>query len=209
MKLESKLEYDLGRIVDAISSVEGVLAMIFFGSRARGDYDEHSDYDFLVIFRDDKTMWRNRRELYKRVGGLGLFTQILTRSLREFKEIEPTFLENVLKEGRLLYVRFPFEIPAFFQELAPTAIISYNLKNLSHQDKMRLTYRLFGRKVGTRNYKGIIYELGGMRLGYGSVAIPEEKLKKVTDLLNLFNVKYRVIKVLVPTGQTKIAPYIK
>jgi len=86
MKLVGKLESDLDRLVEAISNVEGVLAIILFGSRARGDYDEYSDYDLLVVFQNDEVMWENRRKLYEKVEKLGLFTQVLTRSLEELAE---------------------------------------------------------------------------------------------------------------------------
>ncbi|MEM3088597.1 MAG: nucleotidyltransferase domain-containing protein [Candidatus Bathyarchaeia archaeon] len=109
MKLKSESESDLDKLVDAISRVEGVLAIILFGSRARGNYDESSDYDILVIFKDDETMWKNRKKIYENVGPLRLFTQILTRSIRELREeSDPTFLRSVMKHGKLLYGRYPF-----------------------------------------------------------------------------------------------------
>ena len=83
MNLKKKLELDLDRIVNALTSVDGVIAIILFGSRTMGEYNEYSDYDLLVIFKDDEVMWRNRRKLYENIGRLGLFTQVLTRSLRE------------------------------------------------------------------------------------------------------------------------------
>ena len=74
MKSKNELKSDLDRLTKAITSVEGVVAVILFGSRARGDYDEYSDYDVLVVFQSDEVMWRNRRKLYENVGKLGLFT---------------------------------------------------------------------------------------------------------------------------------------
>ncbi|HID91484.1 TPA: nucleotidyltransferase domain-containing protein [Candidatus Bathyarchaeota archaeon] len=42
---------DLSRLAEAVA-VDGVVAAIFFGSHARGEADEHCDYDVLVIFRE-------------------------------------------------------------------------------------------------------------------------------------------------------------
>jgi predicted nucleotidyltransferase len=64
-----------------IASTEGVVAIILFGSRAKGSHDEYSDYDLLVIFENDRVMWQNRRILYESVDRLGLFTQVLTEVL--------------------------------------------------------------------------------------------------------------------------------
>ena len=82
MESKSERKSDLDKLVQAITSVEGVVAVILFGSRARGDYNEYSDYDLLVVFEHDETMWKNRRKLYQNIGKLGLFTQVLTRSKR-------------------------------------------------------------------------------------------------------------------------------
>lgn len=50
MRLKTEQDSNLNSIVNAVAKVEGVLAVILFGSRAKGNYDEHSDYDLLVIF---------------------------------------------------------------------------------------------------------------------------------------------------------------
>lgn len=43
----------LARIVEALSGVEGLKAIVLGGSRARGTHDEHSDYDIGLYYRDD------------------------------------------------------------------------------------------------------------------------------------------------------------
>lgn len=40
---------ELKEIVAPIASRYGILRMFLFGSRARGDYDEDSDYDFIIL----------------------------------------------------------------------------------------------------------------------------------------------------------------
>jgi predicted nucleotidyltransferase len=66
MRLRDEPEFDLDRLVGATAAVKGVVAVILFGSRAKGDYDEYSDYDLLVIFESDEVMWKNRRKLYEK-----------------------------------------------------------------------------------------------------------------------------------------------
>ena len=192
MSLKSELNSELGRLVQAITRTEGTVAIILFGSRARGDYDEHSDYDLLVVFEDDETMWRNRGELYRNIGNLGLFTQVLTRSVKELTEkTEPTFLQNILQQGTILYLRYPFRAPAFSPNLTPMAVVSYSLVELPHKEKMRVNYRLFGKQ----NRKGLVEENGGKKLGDGCFMIPVENLEKVTIILKEFGVHFDVIKV--------------
>ena len=62
---------DLSKMVDVVSKVQGVIGVFLFGSLARGDYDEFSDYDLLVVFVDRAVMWRNWDALFEAVGGLG------------------------------------------------------------------------------------------------------------------------------------------
>lgn len=152
MKLKSEQESNLNKLVEAIACIEGVVAIILFGSRATGNYDEYSDYDLLVIFQDEDTMWKNRRTLFENTGKLGLFTQVLARSIKEFMEkTEPTFRQSILEQGTLLYLRYPFKAPAFSQNLKQMAIVKYKLERLPQNEKMKLIYRLFGKQARKRH----------------------------------------------------------
>jgi len=192
MNLKGKQNSELDKLVQAIKDIEGVLAVILFGSRARGDYDDYSDYDLLVVFQDDEVMWRNRRKLYQNIGNLGLFTQVLTRSIAELTEkTEPTFLQNILQHGMILYLRYPYKAPAFVQNLTPMVIVSYSLAKLPHNEKMKVNYSLFGKQ----NRKGLVQEKGGMKLGDGCFIIPAENLEEVTTILKNFNVYFNQMSV--------------
>jgi len=192
MKSKEKLESDLSRIVNAIISAEGVIAVFLFGSRAKGSYDEYSDYNLLVVFEDDEVMWRNRRKLYENVGKLGLITHVLARSMRELREsTEPTFLRSIFEHRIILYMRYVLKAPAFLQELRPMAIVTYNLKSLNQKEKMRLIYRLYGKG----RVKGVVQRKGGRRLGDGCFLIPEEGLEEVLDLLKHYSIEFEVMRV--------------
>lgn len=192
MELESGDISDLDRLVKAVTAVDGVVAVILFGSRSRGDYDEHSDYDVMVVFSSDEVMWKNRRKLYENVGKLGLFTQVLTRSIRELNEkTEPTFLQSMLEQGTILYLRYPFKAPALAQNLSPMTIVTYSLTRLPHNEKMKVNYRLFGKE----SRGGIVGQSGGSKLGDRCFIIPTENLEKATRILELFDVKFEAIKV--------------
>jgi len=189
MRLKIKLESNLSRLVEAITQVKGIVAIILFGSRAKGNYDEYSDYDLLVVFENDETMWKNRRKLYENVGKLGLFTQVLTRSMRElWEKTEPTFLQSILKHGIILYLRYPLQAPALLQNLKPMAIVTYNLKGLIQKEKMKVIYRLFGK----RTIKGIVQQGGGEKLGDGCFLIPVENLEEVVQILKRHNIKFDI-----------------
>lgn len=199
MEWKSGLESDLGRLVEAVTSVEGVIAVILFGSRARGDYDEHSDYDLLVVFQEDEVMWRNRRRLYENVGKLGLFTQVLTRSVKELREkTEPTFLQTILEQGTLLFLRYPLKAPALFQSLRSMAIVSYSLVGLPQKEKMKVVYRLFGKETKSRSVRGVVEQSGGLKLGDGCFMIPTENLEAATQVLKQYNIQFKIQRTYAP-----------
>lgn len=199
MQLRSEVKSDLDNLVKAIADVEGVVAIILFGSRARGDYDEYSDYDLLVIFEDEEVMWRNRRRLFENVGKLGLFTQVLTRSIKEFTEkTEPTFRQNILEHGVLLYLCYPFQAPAFCENLRPMAIVSYGMKGLTQTEKMKVVYQLFGKKTKEQNVCGVVEENNGVKLGDGCFVIPTEKLETIAKIMNEHGIQFRILRTYSP-----------
>lgn len=192
MKLKSELESNLSKLVEAIACIEGVVAIILFGSRATGNYDKYSDYDLLVIFQDEDTMWKNRRTLFENTGKLGLFTQVLARSKKEFMEkTEPTFRQSILEQGTLLYLHYPFKAPAFSQNLKQMAIVKYKLERLPQNEKMKLIYHLYGKKPK----KGIVQQSGGIKLGDGCFMIHIEKLENVIQILKQYNIQPKITKV--------------
>jgi len=194
VQLKSEVKSDLDNLVKAIADVEGVVAIILFGSRARGDYNEYSDYDILVIFEDEEIMWRNRRRLFEKVGKLRLFTQVLTRSIKEFTEkTEPTFRQNILEHGVLLYLHYPFQAPAFCGNLRPMAIVCYGMKDLPQTEKMKVAYQLFGKKTKEQNICGVVEENNGTKLGNGCFMIPTEKLETISKIMNEHGIQFRIL----------------
>ena len=199
MFYRGRLESGLSELVGAISGVEGVLAAILFGSRAKGDADEYSDYDVLVIFESDEARRKNWDELYERVSRTGLFTQVLARSLKEVRErTEPTFLHEILGHGRVVFSRYPIEMPAA-AGLTPARIVTYDLMNLSREEKQRFCYRLFGKRTKGYAYEGELTKLGGSRLGDGCILVPEEKYGEVEKIFAGFDVKHKAISAYIST----------
>ncbi|MEM4970852.1 MAG: nucleotidyltransferase domain-containing protein [Sulfolobales archaeon] len=82
----------------------GARLVILFGSRARGDYTEYSDYDVLVV---GDNIPRDPREAYAmlidpsnpNVQPVGMNTEVFLKKLREGN----TFILEALEDGRILY----------------------------------------------------------------------------------------------------------
>jgi predicted nucleotidyltransferase len=79
--------------------------VIFFGSRAVGDYEEDSDYDFLII-KDTKTRRINRREealegIYLKVP-MDLLI-LTTEEVEYLKNVKSEFLHEILEKDKVIY----------------------------------------------------------------------------------------------------------
>ncbi|GAB6283708.1 MAG: nucleotidyltransferase domain-containing protein [Ignavibacterium sp.] len=87
---------------------EKVKKIILFGSYARGDFDEESDVDILVIVNDENLNYykKKRTEIisdYLNKEEIFLSIIIEKSSLVERYKNDSPFLINVNKEGKVLY----------------------------------------------------------------------------------------------------------
>ncbi len=78
-----------------------------FGSVARGDADQDSDYDLLVVVPDDAPPERRRSRIaYEALRGTGTAADVLvcTRSyFEDRRSLKASLPGTVLREGRLLH----------------------------------------------------------------------------------------------------------
>ncbi|MDI6905658.1 MAG: nucleotidyltransferase domain-containing protein [Candidatus Bathyarchaeia archaeon] len=187
----------LSEIVDAIKTVEGVIGIILFGSVARGDYDEGSDIDLLVIFRDEDLMRRNEWEVTRRIPS-DVFAQSICVCPSMLKSANPVFLRSVLDDGVILYMRHPFVSRFQLACGVPYFIVSYSLEGLSQREKQKVDYKLFGRVVGERSYEGAVEKCGGKRLGRGCFLVPKESSESVLNLLKKYSLRYDLMEAYLP-----------
>ena len=97
------LDQIVGRLVDAL----GPQQIYLFGSRARGDNQPDSDYDFMVIVpRSDLPAHRRAQLAHRALAGIRVAADILVWTRPEFDRFLPvpgSLAATILREGRLLY----------------------------------------------------------------------------------------------------------
>ena len=80
--------------------------IILFGSLARGDSDEVSDIDLMVVYYTDKAFLDRMKELYLS-WNIPKAVDILAYTPGEFEKMmnESSFVAEAVKEGEVLYER--------------------------------------------------------------------------------------------------------
>jgi predicted nucleotidyltransferase len=90
------------RLAEAIPASSRV---VLFGSRARRDAHENSDFDVLVIEPTVESPWREAVRLREALGGLGVPIDVLVldreKATRRAR-VRGTVVERALREGRVL-----------------------------------------------------------------------------------------------------------
>lgn len=97
------LEQAVRCLVEALSPEQ----IYLFGSQARGDADEGSDYDLLVVVaHSDEPSYRRAQTAYHALWGVRLPVDIIVFTRAEFDYQVPALASlpaTVVREGRLLY----------------------------------------------------------------------------------------------------------
>lgn len=93
------------RVIECIKRYEPE-KIILFGSYIRGEADEYSDLDFVVIKKTDKRFLERLIEVAKFIDNELGQVDVFVYTPEEFQrmiEWENPFIEQVLKEGRVVY----------------------------------------------------------------------------------------------------------
>ena len=97
----------LGEIVRRLTARFPAERIYLFGSRARDDDGEDSDYDILLVLRETSTpRYRREQEAFRALCGLGVAKDVLVFTRDEFERgstVVTSLPATVEREGRLLY----------------------------------------------------------------------------------------------------------
>jgi len=80
--------------------------IILFGSRARTDAHDQSDFDLLIVAPSDEPRWRRTAPVYRALAGIGVPKDIVwwtPEEIVEWQGVKSHFINTVLREGRMLY----------------------------------------------------------------------------------------------------------
>jgi predicted nucleotidyltransferase len=99
---------EIQRVAERLATAANAVRVILFGSYARGEAEENSDVDLMIIAESQQPRFKRSRELYKllRPHPFGMDILVYTpREIEKGKRSPHSFVSTVLKEGKTLYVR--------------------------------------------------------------------------------------------------------
>jgi len=102
-----KEDPDLAEIVRRLIEAFSPERIYLFGSRARGEHNENSDYDLLLVVPDGASPEKKRSKLaYQVLRGTGKAADVLIWTSSAFGRrlhLKASLPSTVLKEGKLLH----------------------------------------------------------------------------------------------------------
>jgi len=94
------------KIVQIIVETAHPVKIILFGSFARGEENENSDLDFLVIKETSEPRHLRAKEIRRQLRGLKFPIDIIVYTPEEFSvwdKIPQSFANTIMTEGKVLY----------------------------------------------------------------------------------------------------------
>ena len=101
-------ESELKQIAARIGIAANAERVVLFGSHARGEANENSDVDLMIIADSNLPRFKRSRKLYTLLKPYPFAMDLLVYTPQEVekgKRSDVTFISMVLKEGKTLYVR--------------------------------------------------------------------------------------------------------
>jgi len=185
--LQSQVYEEIARVADKARNLDGVVAVILFGSYSRGDFDEGSDVDLLLIFKDKVKLDRSLSDVYKITAKSDTPFQAICLTLEEL--IRSPLLKTVSREGKIYYSEENVK-KLLTTTQKPHTLVTYSTANLSPKERVKFTQRLEGRGKGKYRYDGLIERLEGYKVGKGVAMVPLENLNALTKCLEENEIHY-------------------
>jgi len=179
----------LNRIARAIGAVPGVLAVVLYGSFARGDYGPKSDVDLLILVRSSA----QARQVTEQLAEQEFVRQLqpAVRTASQLKKTDPGLLGNVFRDGKVLLLKEPLGLPAAsLLNLKPFALFSFSMKGLTQPQKARFNRLLYPHRTGSHSYPGLLADLGGFRVSSGCFLLPQRSCRKMEGILDRHRVSF-------------------
>lgn len=182
-------------LTSEIAKVSDVIAIVLFGSYARGEAGKKSDIDLLIIVKN-KAVERKIKNIVHADKTSKVIPSILTQ--KELSD-SPYFFYEILKDGIILYKNpvVPLKVPFALSQKAVT-LYKIDFSGLDQKKKVKFNKALYGSKIYKKvkgkkveyRYLGELEKIKGEKVGKGSILVPSAAEKFIDTLLDSYKVKY-------------------
>jgi len=189
MAIKSTLKFNT--ISRALAAIPEIRLVLVYGSYARGDFGASSDIDLFILLSRSAATEKVHKAIIALEEKIGRRIQPTIRTSRELTGTDSGLLQNVLREGRLLFLREFQEVPAAaLLKQQPYRLYSFRLSSLSQKQKAKFNRQFYARTAKNYRYQGILQKLGGEKLTSGCVMIPFARKAELEAFFGKSGIKY-------------------
>jgi len=181
----------LEKLVERLKQIEAFKAAILYGSLARGDEDERSDIDLLLVIDEAKPETR-LRDVARIITELNP-TMDVRPILANLKDLEPSFLANVRAEGKVLFAS-PDAI--LHPPKSGYVIVKYDLSGIDPSKRSWVSMAIHGytqSKNTKRGKKKYHYSGIGKAIAPGIIKVSWKDLDRLKEILQKAGAKYKIL----------------
>ncbi len=191
-----RIETALLGLATQLGSLDGSVALIVYGSYARGEAGRQSDLDLLILFAETSLLQHHEKEVLTLIsqiesqGRLPVHISPLLGALDELDKLGDGLVHAVASEGVILFGQMSDLYCFVPQQPTPATVITFSLHNATPAVRMRLNRRLHGyaawrTRDGQRtqvSYTGLITP-PSRSLGRGVLLVPGGRRAPVIEAL--------------------------
>ena len=161
------------QISKELSLISEIKLVILYGSYARGDFGPKSDLDLFILTSRNDSIEKIHNAIIRIEEKIGKSLQPTIRTEEEFRKTDSGLLQNLLREGKILFLRNFYEISAVtLLKQKPLIICSFRINSLSQKNKAKFNREFYARTKKQYEYRGLLQKLGGEKLASGCIMIP-------------------------------------
>lgn len=180
-----------------IERAAGIRSVVLFGSVSRGEADNKSDIDLFIdapsgnahrIRKILDNFYESKINELWRLKGVKNPISLIVGDIekKEWADLK----RSIITDGIILFGKYKSEP----EKLKHFMLFSYSdIKDA--KKRVNLHRKLFGYKVGTARYEGIVLKSGGIRHGSGSFSVPIEKYMDVRSVFKELKITPKILEI--------------
>ena len=185
------MQRNFKQISRELSLLREIRLVILYGSYARGDYGPKSDVDLFILTSKSNAVEKIHNAIIRIEDKIGKRIQPTIRTGEEFEKTDSGLLQNLLREGKILFLRDFHEISAVtLLKQKPFVIYSFKINSLSQKNKAKFNREFYSRTKRKYEYRGLLQKLGGEKLASGCIMIPFRERNGMEKIFKKYKIKY-------------------